>query len=55
MINTSITTMKIEVNEKDMKQVVSDLSKDGWKYIGPDESLEKKVAIVFYKMIYPKL
>ena len=55
MINTSHTTMKIEVNEKDLKQVVSELSKDGWKYIGPDESLEKKVEIVFYKMIFSKL
>lgn len=55
MIDTSITTMKIEVNEKDLKQVISDLSKDGWKYIGPDESLEKKVSIVFYKTIFSKL
>ncbi len=54
MIDTSFKTMKIEVSENEMSQVISELSKDGWKYIGPDESLEKKVTIVFYKKIMSK-
>ena len=55
MINTEYTTMRVEVTEKDMPQVISYMSDNGWKYIGPDSSLERKVTIVFYKKITSKL
>ncbi len=51
MINPFITTMKIDIPEKDLPQVIKELSKDGWEYIGPDKYLEKKVTVVFYKTL----